>query len=185
MRYAPQSAVFALPTVLRMHSLSLRRLASAFYEPEVLEAFISQGPLDLTLLDGQGYFVAESDGVLLGSGGWSPDRLHYHGALKRMDAEPSRPVATVRSVFVHPKAARRGVASVLMTRIEAEIRAAGFQTAALHATLSGIPFHRKSGWRGGLPVVVGLPGGHSMVGLSMTKQLDMRIRPCCLIAFNR
>mgnify|MGYP001544884012 CR=1 FL=1 len=157
--------------LIAMHALSLRRLARAFYDPEVLEAFITQGPLDLTLLDGQGYFVAESNGVLLGSGGWSPEVPHYHGTLKRMDAEPSGPVATVRSVFVHPNAARRGVASVLMTRIEAEIRAHGFQTAALHATLSGIPFYRKSGWRGGLPVVVGLPGGHAMVGLSMTKEL--------------
>ena len=59
--------------LITMHALSLRRLARGFYDPEVLEAFITQGPMDLTLLDGDGYFVAESNGVLLGSGGWSPD----------------------------------------------------------------------------------------------------------------
>lgn len=157
--------------LVAMHALSLRRLARGFYEPEVLEAFITQGSMDLSLLDGNGYFLAESNGVLLGSGGWSPDVPGYHAALKRMNGAPSLPKAMVRSVFVHPNAARRGVASALMTRIEAEIRAAGFHSAALHATLSGIPFYRRLGWRGGLPVVVDLPGGHSMVGLSMTKQL--------------
>ncbi len=158
--------------LVAMHALSLRHLASGFYEPEVLEAFITQGPMDLTLLDGDSYFVAESNGVLLGSGGWSPDVTHhYHGKLNWMDGVSNRPMATVRSLFVHPNAARRGVASTLMTHIEADIRAAGFHTAGLHATLSGIPFYRQCRWRGCLPVVVDLPGGHSMVGLNMTKQL--------------
>ena len=162
---ADASALFA------MQALSLRRLASGFYEPEVLEAFITQGPMDLVMLDGDRYFVAEANGHILGSGGWSPNVPGYHASFDQLDTDTGMPSAVVRSLFIHPDAARRGVASASMMRVEAEIRAAGFNTASLHATLSGIPFYRRRGWRGGLPVAVDLPGGHSLVGLSMTKQL--------------
>lgn len=158
--------------LIAMQASSLRKLAAPFYDTEVLEALITQGTMDLELLDGENYFVAECGGQLLGSGGWTPAEPRYHGSLEKMKRCPVRqPTATARSVFVAPEAARCGVASALMAHIEAQIVAAGFETAALHATLSGIPFYRRQGWRTGMPVVLGLPGGHSLVGLGMTKRL--------------
>lgn len=162
--------------LIAMQALSLRKLAAPFYEPEVLEALIAQGTMDLELLDGRTYFVAESKGRILGSGGWTPHAPRYHGSLIEMEATEDKPHATLRSLFVHPDAARQGLASALMARIEADIVAAGYEMASLHATLSGIPFYRRQGWRSGLPAVLGLPGGKSLVGLSMTKRLVPEIK---------
>ncbi len=161
--------------LLAMQAMSMRRLTSGFYERDVVEAFILQGTMDMALLDGGNYFHAHSGGVLLGSGGWSPELPHYHKALDDVSRCASMPTATVRCLYVHPDAARRGVASALMARVESEIAAAGFNTASLHAMLPAIPFYRQQGWRSGRPVELALPGEQTMVGLSMTKRLAGRL----------
>ena len=56
--------------------------------------------------------------------------------------------ATIRSIFVHPAWARRGVMRRLMAEIEGDVLSAGIRTAALTATLTGIPFYRRLGYRG-------------------------------------
>ena len=55
--------------------------------------------------------------------------------------------------------ARRGIARRMMAAVEADIVAAGYDTAALTATLTGIPFYRQlGGYHGQEPAIIRLPG---------------------------
>ncbi|RPI41735.1 MAG: hypothetical protein EHM67_07820 [Hyphomicrobiaceae bacterium] len=58
-----------------------------------------------------------------------------------------------------------------MGLIEAEIVAAGFRTASLTATLSGVPLYARLGYCATQSVALGLPEGLSFVGIAMTKDL--------------
>jgi hypothetical protein len=57
----------------------------------------------------------------------------------------------------------------MMGVIEEQIAAVGFGTASLLATLSGIPFYRRLGYRSGQPVELRMPGAPTFVGVEMEK----------------
>lgn len=155
-----------------MQNYAMRLLGASFYDEDVIEAFIaSVGTMDDSLIDEGGYSVVVLDGQIVGSGGWSMRAPGYASHAKGGDAAEMARKATVRSVFVHPDFARRGIARGLMDRVERQILAAGFTEASLAATLSGIPLYRRLGWRSRLPVVLSLPDGLAFVGLAMTKRL--------------
>lgn len=160
-----------LPELLEMHATSLRMLGVKFYEREVMEALIAFGTLDRALLDDGTYFAVEQDGRIVASGGWSSRTPRYETLASDTGWSRSLCSATVRSIFVHPEAARQGIASRLMEYIEFRIVEAGHDTAELKALLSGIPFYRRIGWKCGLPTVVSLPASLPLVVLNMTKQL--------------
>jgi GNAT superfamily N-acetyltransferase len=156
-----------------MQAHSFRALGAPFYEPDVIEAYIAGiGTMDDALIDDGTYFVATaSDGRIAGSGGWSR-RTPTYAARVRGNALPAAvATATVRSIYVDPDFARRGIARAIMAAIESEIVAAGFGAASLMATLSGIPLYRRLGYRSGMPLVVNLAHGLAFVGLEMTKQV--------------
>jgi GNAT superfamily N-acetyltransferase len=153
-----------------MQAHSFRTLAGAYYEDEVIEAFIAMGTMDDSLLEDGTYYAARMQGRIVGCGGWSW-RTPAYAARLAGPAPASVRNATVRSLYVHPDFARRGIASRLMAAIEMEIADSGYETAALTATLSGIPLYRRLAWRSGKPVVLDLPDGHTFVGLNMTKRL--------------
>ena len=155
-----------------MQAHSLRTLGAPFYDDDVIEGFIAEvGTMDDALLRDRTYYKAVAHGRIVGSGGWSLRTPRY--ALR--SAEDGRGVgaarATVRSVFVDPACGGRGIARTLMAVIEADIRAAGFGVASLAATLSGLPFFRRLGYRSGQPVTLKLPNGRVLVALRMEKPL--------------
>ena len=128
-----------------MQAQSFRELGAACYERSVIEAFISViGTMDDSLLEQGTYYAAVAGGAIVGCGGWSDRTPGY--AVHAVEASGRAQVgkATVRSIFVHPAWARRGIASTIMGLIEAEIAAAGFRTASLTATLSGVPLYASS-----------------------------------------
>ena len=53
----------------------------------------------------------------------------------------------VRSLYVDPDWARHGIGSVLLKRAEAAIAAAGFQRVSIGASLVGLPFYERQGYR--------------------------------------
>lgn len=161
-----------LPELLAMHAASLRTLGVKFYEREVMEALIEFGTLDRVLIDDGTYFAVEQNGRIVASGGWSWRLPRYETHADGGRAVSSVSTATVRSIFVHPAAARQGIGSRMMQHIEAEILKAGYGAAQLKALLSGIPFYRRIGWRCGLPTVVSLRENTPLVVLDMAKQLD-------------
>lgn len=155
-----------------MQALSMRRLGIEHYDEDVIEAFIAQaGTMDDTLLSDGTYFAAHVGNLLVGCGGWSRrmpnDAAHTTDAGARSEARS----ATIRSIFVHPAWARRGIARQVMARIESDIRAAGFERAGMTATLTGVPFYRRLGYRSAMPMTLDLKEGRYFVGLTMHKTL--------------
>jgi putative acetyltransferase len=78
--------------------------------------------------------------------------------------------AEVTALFVRPAAARRGVASALLARVEALARRRGVGVLRVDAARSGVAFYQARGFSGGRPVRVPLPGG-TLVALRLTKRL--------------
>jgi GNAT superfamily N-acetyltransferase len=157
-----------------MQATSFRQLGGSFYDDDVIEAFIGHvGTMDDALLDDGTYFAAFIGGDLVGCGGWSRRSPNY-AALMRGDAVAMDPkVATVRSVYVHPGWARRGIGNRIMRHIEAAMLAAGRDRAQLTATLSGIPLYRRLAYRAAEPVALAMPADLRFVGLNMRKRLSL------------
>jgi len=149
---------------------SFRVLGTPYYGSDVVEAFIEVGTMDPALLDEGTYFVAVSAGRIVGCGGWCL-RTPSYAAYIVGAATSGGQTATVRSVYVHPLFARKGIARALMTAIEVEIAAAGLSAVSLAATLSGIPLYRRLGYRGEEPLILRLPTGHQIITLAMAKRL--------------
>jgi GNAT superfamily N-acetyltransferase len=50
-------------------------------------------------------------------------------------------------MFVHPEWTRKGVAKMLLDACEKAAREAGFKRVEIGATLSGVPFYERMGYR--------------------------------------
>ena len=78
--------------------------------------------------------------------------------------------AELTALFVRPSAARAGVATALLARIEALARRRGVRRLGVDAAWSGVLFYAARGFTGGRRVRVPLPGG-SMAAVRMGKRL--------------
>lgn len=133
--------------LLDMHARSMRALGVGTYRPEVVEAAIRHmGTLDPRLIADGTYLVAEEDGRLAGSAGWTLGPLNYARLLQEPLAPLPGRVGVVRSVYVEPTTARRGIARRLMTAVEDKLAEAGADTAELMATLCGVPLYAALGY---------------------------------------
>lgn len=146
-----------------MQERSLLVLGDGFYRRDAIDAFIALvGTIDEVVVAEGHYFVAEHTARgLIGSAGWSQEppgyeRTHAAAALPARRTD----LATVRSVFVEPAAARSGIATALMSHLERDAACHGISNLELMATLSGLPFYRKLGWRElgtkSVPLIAGL-----------------------------
>ena len=157
--------------LLALQETSMRELARPYYDADVIEAFIRHiGTMDDVIIDDGTYFAAFTDGTLAGCGGWTARMPGYMTHAASDALFPLRPIATVRSVFVHPRFARRGLARRIMARVEAEIARAGHDRAMLTVTLGGLPLYRRIGYRTGEPVTLRMPGGLAFITLRMDKR---------------
>jgi GNAT superfamily N-acetyltransferase len=151
---------------------AMRKLARPYYESDVIEAFIANvGTMDDALLDDGTYYVIHVGGMLAACGGWT---LRTPGDMVHTVDEamsPVRPVPTVRSMFVDPAFARRGLARRIMTRVETDLVCGGHARVSLTATLSGLPLYRGLGYRSLEPVVLSMPDDLKFIGIRMEKRL--------------
>jgi len=96
------------------------------------------------------YFVADSEGKLIGCGGWSRRRTLFGGdqVTHRDLAElnPLTDAAKIRAFFIHPDYARQGIARAILQRCEAEASASGFRALELMSTMPGIKFYLSCGY---------------------------------------
>lgn len=148
LRLANEADIPALEVLI---PLSVRGLQAAYYSPAQIEAAL--GPVfgvDRQLILDKTYFVAMLGNQIMGCGGWSRRRAMFGGDRNRPgeDAllDPGQDPARIRAFFVHPACARRGIGQSILARCEAEILAAGFQTAELVATLAGEPLYAACGY---------------------------------------
>jgi GNAT superfamily N-acetyltransferase len=179
-KVAVRTATIADREALRaMQALSISVLGVDYYSPEQIAAFICKiGTLDDLLLHEGTYYVAETEGEIVASGGWSRRTPNYANATSRADRAKMAPhLPKARSVYVHPAFARRGLATRLMARAEGEATAAGYEAMEVSATLSGVPFYLKRGYRPINQVALCLPGNIPFAGVHMVK-VPARCRQC-------
>lgn len=130
---------------------SARLLSRQHYNDAQIEAAIATVfGVDTTLIEDGTYFVAESDGVFVGCGGWSRRKTLFGGdqySLRDVDyIDPQSEPAKIRAFFIHPDHARKGIARAILARCEEEARAHGFRELELAATLPGVDFYKSCGF---------------------------------------
>lgn len=147
-------------------SKSVRDLAKGIYDDRQIELSIrSVFGVDHQLIADGTYFVAGSDGEIVGCGGWSKRKTLYgasnfeHSRDPEM-LDPAVDAAKIRAFFIHPKAARQGIGRAILERCESEACDAGFRAAEMMATLPGVPLYEACGYEKldsvGVPVGEGI-----------------------------
>lgn len=142
---------------------SARGLSLSDYSELQIEAALeSVFGVDTDLILDDTYFVAESDGKLIGCGGWSK-RRNLFGGDRYADRDSSKidpafEPAKIRAFFVHSAFARQGIGRAILSTCETEALAAGFRAFELMATLPGVKFYKACGYEGDYRVEYNLNG---------------------------
>lgn len=165
-----------VPALEELIPLSVRVLQAPYYSAAQMAA--AMGPVfgvDRQLISDGTYFVVESDGVIIGCGGWS-QRKSLFGADTARAAEdamldPATDPARIRAFFIHPDWARRGIGKAILAACESAIIAAGFPQAELVATLAGEPLYLVCGYNEAERYEIPLSGGLTLPAVRMTKRL--------------
>jgi GNAT superfamily N-acetyltransferase len=148
-----------LPTLRALMTRSIEKLQDGFLTPEQVKASHQVMGLDTQLVKDQTYFMIESDGRLVGCGGWSWRATLFGGddsivAREPLPLDPATDAAKIRAMYVDPDFARRGIGSLIMTLCEDAARDAGFGKAEMMATMAGVPLYRAHGYTDIEPVEV-------------------------------
>ena len=130
---------------------SARGLSRADYSDSQIEAAIATVfGVDTTLIRDGTYFVTESDGQLIGCGGWSKRKTLFGGdqfvTRDSGELDPQTEPAKIRAFFIHPEWSRKGIARAILLRCENEASAYGFRSLELMATLPGVRFYEAIGY---------------------------------------
>lgn len=164
-----------VPALEALIAASARVLSAGFYTPEETEAAIAHVfGVDSELVADGSYFVAEDGEGLAGCGGWSRRRTLFGGDAYAARTpgllDPATEAARIRAFFVAPGRARRGVGTLILDACERAARRHGFTQAALMATLPGVPFYERHGYRAAESAVLTL-GGTPVRFIAMNKSL--------------
>lgn len=156
-----------MPAIKRVIEASARGLMREDYSLRQIESSLRYliGPDRQMILDGT-YYVAKVGRQIVGGGGWSFRTASDGKALVTPDT------AIVRTFYVHPNWARRGLGRRLLERCEADARAAGFTRLELIATPTGARLYAAHGFTPLDEVEFVLPDGVVVVGVRMEKRLD-------------
>ena len=144
------AAMTDAPELAQLMALAIDRLQRDVLTAEQIESSRMVMGLDRTLIADGTYFVVESDGHIVGCGGWSRRATPYGGdhSAGRDDRllDPATEAARVRAMYTHPDHVRRGVGSRVLALCEKAAQQAGFTALELTATLAGLPLYRASGF---------------------------------------
>lgn len=138
---------------------SYPKLLKADYPPSVLVTalpIISRARPEL-LVCGT-YYVFEDDGVVLGAGGWTPDKRNPE-------------LGHIRHVVTDDRALRRGVGRRLMQHCFGVARGHGVGRMECWATRTAVAFYKAVGFREIGPIDVPLGGGISFPSVRMMRDL--------------
>ena len=155
---------------------SARSLSRDDYSDQQIEGAIATVfGVDTNLIIDGTYFVADSNGELIGCGGWSKRKTLFGGdQYTTRDAsqlDPQTEPAKIRAFFIHPKHARKGIARAILAACENEAKACGFQALELMSTLPGIKLYRACGYEGEDRVELDVGEGLTIGLLPMRKEL--------------
>ena len=140
-----------LPPLTALMTRSIEHLQNDFLTPEQVRASHQVMGLDSQLVKDQTYFMIESEGRLVGCGGWSWRATLFGGddsivAREPLALDPATDAAKIRAMYVDPDFARRGIGTMIMTLCEGAARNAGFAKAEMMATMAGVPLYRMCGY---------------------------------------
>lgn len=171
------AALEDVPTLQKLIAESVRTLSLPYYdEREIDSALTHVFGVDQRLIYDATYFVAESDGQIVGCGGWSKRRTLFGGDQAqslRVDEllDPKTDSARVRAFYVHPDWSRRGIGRQILLACEQAAGASGFRVLELIATLPGEPLYSAHGYSIIAPFDIPLSEGHSLAAFHMKKSL--------------
>jgi GNAT superfamily N-acetyltransferase len=158
--------------------LATRGLSVGFYTPAQIERAVGHVyGVDRQLIEDGTYYVAEIDGQLVGSGGWSKRKTMFGGDgtgfKERSDdlLDPTRDAARIRAFFVHPNFARQGIGRAILKTCEQAAREAEFKKLELVATLPGEPLYIACGYHRIEPLEITIPDGSILPATKMGKIL--------------
>ncbi len=162
-----------IPALRDLHARSWVELGGAAYT----EAQIAGLRSDIVtvepnlIVDGTYYVIAHS-GRLVASGGWTMREQVALDDYRRVHPlrGAARQRATIRAVFTAPEFTRRGLARQIMAHAERQAITEGraFGT-RLTATLSGLPFYSRFGYRAGRTITITLSNGEAVKAVEMCK----------------
>jgi GNAT superfamily N-acetyltransferase len=165
-----------IPALHALIEASVRGLQAGDYTQAEIEGALGHAlGLDKQLVVDGTYFLAEVEGVMVASGGWS-----YRATLFGSDGmsgrepenlDPAKDAAKIRAIFVHPGWARRGLGTLMLERCEKEAQVAGFTRLEMGSTVTGVPLYRLRGYVEGERILIPLPNGESLPVIRMTKSL--------------
>lgn len=112
---------------------SARTIQAQFYKESSVEAALELISNIVELIEADSLFVVECEHQLIACGG-----------VSFCKAEPFN--AEIKSFFVHPDFARKGVATKLLAACENQCFRMGIESIYLMATLAGEPFYRSRGF---------------------------------------
>ena len=158
-------------------SASVRGLAKGIYDDSQIERSIaSVFGVDHQLIDDGTYFVAESNGCIVGCGGWSKRRTLYGSSVYENsrdpeELDPTKDACKIRAFFIHPESARQGIGRAILERCEADAKSAGFNRAEMMSTLPGMPLYEACGYKRHESVGVPISEGDEIECVRMSKVL--------------
>jgi GNAT superfamily N-acetyltransferase len=158
--------------IVALQRLSLRTLGRQFYSDLEIESYLRHTPtLEEYLLDDATYYVAHVDDRLVACGGWSVRPPAYGSVTSDPFQELHRGLPKVRAMFVHPDFARCGLGRRILAVIEAAIIGAGYDAAAIDATLGGALLYERCGYAPVGEMHAALPDGARMRFVRLHKRL--------------
>jgi GNAT superfamily N-acetyltransferase len=154
---------------------SARELGAADYDSAQIEGALKGAfGVDTQLIADGTYYIVEEHGQMVGCGGWSYRRTLFGGdAGKARDAallDPQTEAARIRAYFIDPAHARRGIGRALLAHCEAQAAQRGFRRFELMATLTGLPFYARCGYRAATPVHYPLAPAVTIEFVPMSKE---------------
>lgn len=157
---------------------SVRGLSSEDYDKRQIELSIKTVfGVDTELISDETYFVVEAeDGKIVGCGGWSKRKTLYGASVysHSRDSElldPKIDAAKIRAFFIHPDFARKGIGKAILERCEREVKAHGFTSAEMMATLPGVKLYAVCGYVGNEKVNVPVGENVEIICIKMRKNI--------------
>ena len=171
-----QATADDIPALEELIPQSVRLLSTNHYTAEQIESGLTYiFGVDTQIIEDGTYYVAETEGEIVGCGGWSKRRTLYGGDQAKAEVDslldPAVDAARIRAFFVHPDRRRQGIGSRIMRICEEAAREAGFTTLELAATLPGEPLYKAYGYEVTERFETVLPDGITLPLARMTKRI--------------
>jgi GNAT superfamily N-acetyltransferase len=178
-----------VPALQELIRGSVSILSTQFYTSKQIASALSHVfGVDTQLIHDGTYFVAEVEGQIAGSGGWSKRNTLFGGDQAKAvrsglqqnqpidsspDAllDPAKDAARIRAFYVHPQWSRKGIGRMILAACEEAARNDGFRQIELAATLPGVPFYLSSGYQKSEEIPIDLPDGGFLSTFRMTRSL--------------